>query len=145
MKLHTVKKSPSRQAGFTLVEIVIVLTIIMVLSGGAIFMIKGLVGDAQQQRVDDDIRTITTMLTNYERNNYFKPPTQEQGLRALVEMPTSEPKPKRWTQYMEEVPLDPWGNEYQYRVPGKRSGKKFDLFSMNENGVEDEDDIGNWE
>lgn len=145
MKLHTVKKSPSRQAGFTLVEIVIVLTIIMVLSGGAIFMIKGLVGDAQQQRVDDDIRTITTMLTNYERNNYFKPPTQEQGLRALVEMPTSEPKPKRWTQYMEEVPLDPWGNEYQYRVPGTRSGKKFDLFSMNENGVEDEDDIGNWE
>jgi len=146
VKIHiTQLQKARRQAGFTLVEIIVVMTIIMILSGGAIFMIKGLVGDAQGQRVQDDIRTLTTLLDNYERKNYFKPPTEQQGLRALVEMPTTDPKPKSWTQYLEELPLDPWGQEYQYRYPAKKSGKKYDLFSLGEDGVESEDDIGNWE
>ncbi len=107
-------------------------------------MLKGLIGDAQVQRVQDDIRTIEIALGAYERNNYFRPPTEEQGLEALVSEPASEPKPQRWRPYMDEVPKDPWGNEYQYRSPGKRSGKKYDVFSMNEDGQENEDDIGNW-
>ncbi len=144
MKLHTHLRHASRQAGFTLAEIVIVMTIIVILSGGAIYAIKGLVGNAQVQRVETDIQHITTLLESYAQNNYFKPPTEEQGLLALVEKPTSDPQPKRWVQYLEEVPLDPWGNEYQYRNPAKRSGKKFDLFSLNENEIEDDDDIGNW-
>jgi len=90
------------------------------------------------------IRAIEIALGAYERNNYFKPPTEEQGLAALVEEPTSDPKPQKWRQYMEEVPKDPWGNEYQYRVPATRSGKAYDLFSLGQDGVESEDDIGNW-
>jgi general secretion pathway protein G len=135
-------RRPSR--GFTLVEIVIVMTILVVLMGGAFFMGQGFIDDAKAQRVDSDLQNIETALQAYERNNYFKVPTQEQGLKALVEQPVTDPKPQRWSQYFESVPLDPWGQEYQYRVPAKRSGKKYDLFSLGEDGVENENDIGNW-
>ena len=136
---------PAANSGFTLVEIVIVLTIIAVLAGGSIYMLKGLIGDAQGQRIQSDIQTIKVALGAYERKNFFKPPTEEQGLAALVEKPTSDPQPEKWTQYLDQIPKDPWGNEYQYRYPAKRSKTdKFDLFSLNEDGVENEDDIGNW-
>tara|TARA_R110002096_G_scaffold91625_23_gene207391 strand:- start:674 stop:1102 length:429 start_codon:yes stop_codon:yes gene_type:complete len=141
----TQPKLQNPQSAFTLVEIVIVLTIIAVLAGGSIYMLKGLIGDAQGQRVDSDIQTIKVALGAYERNNYFKPPTEEQGLAALVAQPTSDPQPEKWRQYLEEVPKDPWGNEYQFRYPAQRSQTdKYDLFSLNEDGVENEDDIGNW-
>lgn len=134
----------SAAAGFTLVEIVIVLTIIAILAGGSVYMLKGLVGEAQDSRVVEDIRAIEIAIGAFERNNYFKPPTQEQGLAALVSEPSSDPKPQKWRQYLEEVPKDPWGNDYQYRAPATRSGKTFDLFSLGQDGVESEDDIGNW-
>lgn len=140
-------KSPSLKpvtAGFTLVEIVIVLTIIAILAGGSIYMLKGLVGEAQDSRVVEDIRAVEIALGAFERNNYFKPPTPEQGLQALVTEPTSDPKPQKWRQYLEDVPKDPWGNPYQYKVPGTRSGKAYDLFSLGKDGVESDDDIGNW-
>ena len=133
-----------RTAGFTLVEIVIVLTIIAILAGGSIYMLKGLVGEAQDSRVVEDIRAIEIAIGAFERNNYFKPPNQEQGLNALVEEPTSDPKPQKWHQYFEELPKDPWGNVYQYKVPAARSGKAYDLFSLGKDGVESDDDIGNW-
>lgn len=137
-------RTPNRQSerGFTLAEILIVVTIIAVLAGSSIYLLTGLVDDAKYDRVGQDIGAIKIALDAYERNNYFKPPTEEQGLKALVEKP-ADPPPK-WRKYLEEAPLDPWGNPYQYRNPGQRSGTKYDLFSMNENGVEDEDDIGNW-
>ena len=92
-------------------------------------MLKGLIGDAQGQRVESDIQTIKVALGAYERNNYFKPPTEEQGLEALVTKPTSDPQPEKWRQYMDEVPKDPWGNEYQFRFPAQRSKTdKYDLF-----------------
>lgn len=140
-------KSPSLRSiasGFTLVEIVIVLTIIAILAGGSIYMLKGLVGEAQDSRVVEDIRAIEIALGAFERNNYFKPPTQEQGLAALVSEPNSDPKPQKWRQYLEDIPKDPWGNLYQYKVPASRSGKTYDLFSLGKDGVESEDDIGNW-
>jgi len=134
-----------RPHGFTLAEILIVLTIIGILAGSAIFIMKGFVPEAQAQRVEDDIKHIKMAIDAYSRSNYFKPPTEEQGLKALVEEPTSDPKPKRWHAYMEKMPVDPWGNEYQYRVPAKRSKDKFDLFSKGEDGEENDNDIGNWE
>ena len=134
----------TKRSGFTLVEIVIVMTIIALLAGGGFFMLRGFLSDAQSQRVSDDIQKIETFLLAYERNNYFRPPSEEQGLKALVEKPTTDPQPEKWTQYFEQVPLDPWGNEYQYRTPAKRSGKKYDIFSLNEDGQENDDDIGNW-
>jgi general secretion pathway protein G len=138
-------RTPRRSRGFTLVELVIVLTIIGLLAGSSIYLIIGFVDEAKIKRVDGDLRTISTAIAGYERNNYFRPPTQEQGLAALVTKPTSEPQPKMWIAYLKEIPLDPWGQEYQYRIPAtKNSSGKYDLFSLGEDGVEGDDDIGNW-
>jgi general secretion pathway protein G len=131
-------------AAFTLVELVIVITIIAVLAGSGIYLVIGFVDDAKYQRVDSDMKALDLALKSYERNNYFKPPTQEQGLNALVERPTSDPQPERWRAYLEEPMLDPWGVEYQYRVPAQKSNKKYDIFSFGEDGVESDDDVGNW-
>lgn len=133
-----------RTGGFTLVELVIVLTIIAILMGSGIYMLTGFIDDAKYQKVDSDIKALDLALQSYERNNYFKPPTQEQGLRALVERPTSDPQPERWRAYLEEPVMDPWGNEYQYRYPAKMSKKKYDIYSLGEDGMESDDDVGNW-
>ena len=133
-----------RKSGFTLVELVIVITIIAVLSGSGVYLIIGFIDDAKYQRVDSDLKALDLALKAYERNNYFKPPTGEQGLMALVERPTGEPQPERWRAYLEEPMKDPWGAVYQYRFPPQKSTKKYDIFSLGEDGVESEDDIGNW-
>jgi len=136
--------SHRKKAGFTLVELVIVITIIAVLAGSGVYLIVGFVDDAKYQRVDSDLKALDLALKSYERGNYFKPPTQDQGLRALVERPTGDPQPERWRPYLEEMMLDPWGLEYQYRFPAQKSTKKYDIFSFGEDGVESEDDVGNW-
>ena len=143
MNIHSPSR-PRRSAGFTLVELVIVITIIAVLSGSGIYLIIGFIDDAKYQRVDSDIKALDLAIKSYERNNYFKPLTQEQGLAALVERPSGEPQPERWRAYLDEAMKDPWGANYQYRFPAQKSTKKYDLFSLGEDGVESEDDIGNW-
>ena len=120
------------------------ITIIAVLSGSGIYLIVGFIDDAKYTRVESDIKALDLALKSYERNNYFKPPTVEQGLNALVERPTGEPQPERWRSYLEEPMMDPWGQLYEYRVPAQKSSKKYDIFSLGEDGVESEDDIGNW-
>lgn len=75
----------------------------------------------------------------------MRPPTTEQGIKALVERPSSEPVPERWTQLLEEVPKDPWGQEYKYRYPATKSKKPYDIYSAGKDGQEGtDDDIGNW-
>jgi general secretion pathway protein G len=132
------KRRHPLQAGYTLFEIMLVLGIISVLVGSAIFMLAGNIDVAKEQRVDSDIEAISMQLRTYEMLNYRMPST-EQGLKALVTQPTTEPRPRRWKQLMTEVPLDPWGNEYVYRNPGK-GGKGFDLFSLGPDGKESDDD-----
>lgn len=132
-----------RSAGFTLIEIVLVITIIAILGAAAIHLIKGNVDVAKETRVDSDIKNIITQLKVYEARN-MRPPTQEQGLKALVERPTTEPVPERWTQLLEEVPKDPWNREFQYVIPARRSKADYDVFSLGRDGVESDDDIGNW-
>jgi general secretion pathway protein G len=90
--------------------------------------------------VDSDIEAISMQLRTYEMLNYRMPST-EQGLSALVSQPATEPRPRRWKQLMKEVPLDPWGNEYVYRNPGK-GGSGFEIYSLGPDGKESDDDSG---
>lgn len=119
----------------------LVLGIIAVLVGSAIFMLVGNVDIAKEQRVESDIQAISMQLRTYEMLNYRRP-TTEQGLQSLVYPPTSDPKPRRWKQLMKAVPLDPWGNEYVYRNPGKINPDGYDIFSLGPDGKESDDDVG---
>ena len=129
------------ESGYTLFEIMLVLGIIAVLVGSAIYMLAGNIDVAKEQRVTSDLQAISMQLRTYEMLNY-RQPTTEQGLRALVEMPTADPKPQHWKKLMEGVPLDPWGNEYIYRNPGKYKTDGFDLYSLGAKGKEGEGNIG---
>ncbi|MDG2126102.1 MAG: type II secretion system major pseudopilin GspG [Verrucomicrobiales bacterium] len=129
--------------GFTLIEIVLVITIIAILGASAIYMIKGNVDVAKETRAETDVQSVVTQVKVYEARNFI-PPTTEQGLKALVERPTTEPVPERWLSLMDEIPKDPWKREYQYRAPGERSGGAYDIFSLGADGIESDDDIGNW-
>lgn len=131
----------ARESGYTLFEIMLVLGIIAVLVGSAIYMLAGNIDVAKEQRVQSDVQAITMQLRTYEMLNYRKP-TTEQGLKALVQMPSSAPKPQHWKKLMESVPLDPWGNEYVYYNPGKTKTDGFDLYSLGPKGAEGEGNIG---
>lgn len=128
-------------AGYTLFEIMLVLGIIAVLVGSAIYMLVGNVDVAKEQRVESDIQAISMQLRTYEMLNYRRPST-EQGLQALVSQPTSDPKPRKWKQLMKSVPVDPWGNPYVYRNPGKLNPGAYDLYSLGPDGKESDDDVG---
>lgn len=101
---------------------------------------------ARQERVRMDLKTIEVSLEGYQRMNLMEPPSQEQGLLALVTQPTVGDVPEKWRPYLatDDALVDPWGNPYQYRVPAEKSNRKFDLWSFGEDGVESADDIGNW-
>jgi general secretion pathway protein G len=127
-------------AGYTLFEIMLVLGIIAVLVGAAIYMLVGNVDVAKEQRVEADFKAIGTQLGVYEMQNYFFPST-EQGLEALVTKPSTEPVPRKWKRLLESVPLDPWGTPYQYMNPGKRNPDGYDLYSWGPDRRESDDDI----
>lgn len=133
----------SKRRAFSLIEIMLVLGIIAVLLGAVIKLTTGNLDAAKVQRVESDIQTITTQLRTYEMLNLFMP-TSEQGLQALVTTPQSEPQPRQWRQLLTELAVDPWGQAYQYRNPGKHNISGFDLFSFGPDKVESADDIGNW-
>ena len=140
MNSRSIRKTRFSQSGYTLFEIMLVLGIIAVLVGSAIYMLVGNIDVAKEQRVDSDVEAISMQLRTYEMLNY-RMPTTEQGLKALVSQPTTEPRPRRWKQLMKSVPIDPWGNEYVYRNPGK-GGAAFDIYSLGPDGKESDDDAG---
>ena len=136
-----IKKRPH---AFTLLEIMLVISIIVVLLGLAISKMGNPTGFAKGVAVRSDIQTIGTQLKLYESMNGFLP-TTEQGLQALVTQPSSEPRPQRWYQLFKEVPKDPFGNNYIYLSPGRKNPSSYDLYSAGQDRKADtaDDDWGN--
>lgn len=121
-------RTKNRQSAFTLLEIMLVISIIVILLGVAINKLGNTTGMAKGVAVRADIQAITTQLKLYESMNGYAP-TTEQGLQALVTQPSTEPRPQRWYQLFKEIPKDPWGNNYIYLSPGRRNPNSFDLYS----------------
>src|SRR5258705_13092375 len=131
----------TNQSGFTLLEIMIVVSIIVILLGLAINKMGNPTGFAKDTVVRADIQSIGTQLMQYEAMNGFYP-TTEQGLQALVTQPDSEPRPNRWYPFFKDMPKDPWGMPYMYRCPGIIHPEKYDLFSVgNDRFTDTSDDV----
>jgi general secretion pathway protein G len=119
----------SRASGYTLMEIMLVVAIIAVIAGGVIVKMTGALDVAKIQRTEQDINNIYSALKLYEARNY-QMPDQNQGLEALITIPTTGTKPANWTKLMDSMPVDPWNTPYQYRNPGKRDPSGIDVFSF---------------
>ena len=143
--MSLLKKMTKRtnESAFTLLEIMIVVSIIVILLGLAISKIGNPTGFAKGVAVKADIQSIGTQLMQYEAMNGFYP-SSEQGLQALVTQPQSEPRPNRWYPFFKELPKDPWGMPYQYRCPGIKHPDKYDLYSAGPDRIPDtaDDDYG---
>jgi general secretion pathway protein G len=133
--------------GFTLIEIMVVVIIIGLLAAVIVPAIMGRVDDARVAKAKSDIQSLETALTMFRLDN-SKYPTSEEGLQALVTQP-NDPTIRHWRAggYIQRISKDPWGNDYQYALPGQH-GKEFDLFSLGADGQPGGDginaDIGNW-
>src|SRR5216110_2543254 len=112
-----------KQQGFTLLEIMLVVRIIVIILGVAISNLGTTTAIAKTMRVQADLQAIKTQLQLYESMNGFYP-TSEQGLQALVTQPSNDPRPARWYQLFKELPTDPWGNGYIYKNPGSEKPKR---------------------
>lgn len=108
-------KRKTLSAGFTLLEIMVVVVILGIL---ATFVLPNIIGRDDQARdvkISTDIKTIESSLELYRLDNGFYPSTQ-QGLQALTTEPTGTPRPTNYPRggYLRSVPSDPWGREYKY-------------------------------
>ena len=133
-----------RQAGFTLLEVMVVIVILGILASLVVPNLMGNKEKADQQKAVSDIVALENALDMYKLDN-SRYPTTEQGLEALVTKPQGEPEPRNYKSdgYIKRLPQDPWGGAYQLMSPGEHG--KIDVFSMGLDGeAGTDDDIGNW-
>jgi general secretion pathway protein G len=123
-----------RQAGFTLIEIMVVVIIIGLLAGIVVPNVMDSLDKANVQKARADFKTLQTALKLYRIDN-FNYPSTEQGLESLVSKPSIAPVPRNYKSngYVETLPRDPWGNEYQYMSPGE--AHEYDIYSLGADGV----------
>jgi general secretion pathway protein G len=137
----------SQSAGFSLVEILVVLVIMGLLISVVAPTVLNRADEARVQKVQADFKAIETALKIYRLDNYVYP-TTEQGLEALVQPSTLDPEPRNFKEggYLAEVPVDPWGRPYLYLSPGERG--EVDIYSLGADGLSGGEgqnaDIGNW-
>ena len=141
----TLSRSNSNR-GYSLMEISIVLAIISLLLGFGVNRLMKSLRSGEVVAAKSHVTAVSSSLLAY-RNLAMAYPTQEQGLKALVQKPTTDPKPKQWDNQLAEMAdlNDPWGNPLQYVRPAKKGQGDFDLYSWGPDGQDGtEDDIGNW-
>ena len=135
-----------RAAGFTLIELMVVLVIIGVLAALIVPNVLDRTDDARATAARTDIGNLMQALKLYKLDNQ-RYPTAEQGLQALIARPSAPPVPGNWRPYLEKLPNDPWGQPYQYLNPGIRG--EIDVMSFGADGQSGGDgknaDIGSWQ
>jgi general secretion pathway protein G len=137
----------TRQRGFTLIEIMVVVVIIGLMTAVVTTQVWRRVDDARISKVKQDIKALELALQMYRLDN-SRFPTTEQGLAALSARPTIEPIPNGWKPggYVERLSKDPWKAEYLYVSPGQNG--EYDLYSLGadqkEGGEGPDADISNW-
>ncbi|MDO5087966.1 MAG: type II secretion system major pseudopilin GspG [Comamonadaceae bacterium] len=135
-----------RAAGFTLIELMVVLVIIGVLAALIVPNVLDRTDDARATAARTDVNNLMQALKLYKLDN-LRYPTAEQGLQALTARPSAPPAPPNWRPYLDKLPNDPWGRPYQYLNPGVKG--EVDVMSFGADGAsggEGKDaDIGSWQ
>ena len=138
-----------RRAGFTLVELMVVIVIIGLLATVVAINVLPAQGKAMVGKARADISTLEQAIETYRLDNLTFP-DNAQGLQALVAAPQGLSQPERYREggYVRRLPKDPWGQDYQYRRPSTHGGQ-FDVFSWGADGKEggegEDADLGNWQ
>lgn len=137
-----------RAAGFTLIELMVVIVIIGLLATVVMINVLPSQDRAMAEKARADVSLLEQALEAYRLDNLVYP-RNEQGLQALLQAPAGLSRPERYRKggYIRRLPADPWGNPYQYRTPGRRSA--VDVYSFGADGTEggegENADIGNWQ
>lgn len=141
------KQSRSSEAGFSLLELMVVVVILSILALVIVPRVIDRPDQARAARAQSDIAALASAVQLYRLDN-FAYPTTEQGLAALVQRPVTEPLPRNWASngYLDRLPSDPWGQPYLYLSPGVHGD--FDIFSYGADGAAGgsgaDTDIGSW-
>jgi general secretion pathway protein G len=133
-----------RAAGFTLIEILVVVVILGIL---AAFIVPNIMSHPEEARITkarSDIQALEAALDVYRLDN-FNYPSTDQGLESLVSRPGGTPEASNWREggYVKALREDPWGHPYRYLSPGSHGA--IDIYSLGPDGVASTDDIGNWQ
>src|SRR3954469_4038491 len=136
-------KSP---VGFTLIEVLVVVMILGILAALVVPRVMDRPDEAKRVAARADVNSLVQALKLYRLDNGTYP-TTDQGLQALVQRPGTNPAPANWKPYLDRLPKDPWGTDYQYLSPGVHG--EIDVFSLGADkargGEENNADIGNWD
>jgi general secretion pathway protein G len=135
-----------RHRGFTLIELMVVLVIIGVLGALIVPNLIDRADDARVTAARTDVNNLVQALKLYKLDNQ-RYPSAEQGLEALVAKPGVGAIPPNWKPYIDKLPADPWGRQYQYLNPGVKG--EIDVFSFGGDGQPggegNDADIGSWQ
>ena len=138
------RKQQRAQSGFTLIEIMVV---VVILGSVVVPKIMDNPDKARVVKAKSDVQAMKSALDLYKLDN-FNYPSTDQGLQALASKPSGSPEARNWKQggYLDRMPKDPWGNDYQYLNPGVNA--EIDIFSYGADGRPSGEgvsaDIGNW-
>ena len=134
-------------AGFTLIEMLVVIAIIAVLAGVVAPEIFRNVGDANTSAARSQVEVLGLALDQYRLDTHVYP-TTEQGLEALRIAPAAGVQGWRGPYLKRPVPQDPWGHPYVYLSPGKENPRGYDLYTLGRDGREggegEDADVTSW-
>jgi general secretion pathway protein G len=143
MKLHSLRK---QSRAFTLIEIMVVVVILGILAATIIPQFMTTTYDAKVSAAQGHIAVINSAVQRFfiHMDRY---PSMEEGLKVLMEAPAGEEGKWRGP-YIDQLRKDPWGNPYEYRIPGTHHPSGFDIWSRGDDAKDGGEgkglDIGNW-
>jgi len=141
------RAASSSRSGFTLMEVLLVLAILVILGSLAAVSFRGVMSDSDKKAADAQVKLFRTPIDTYEMT-FRKWPTSLQSLVA----PPPDVDQKKWQEVIApmytagKIPLDPWGQEYKFVAPGTHNPNGYDVWSSGPDRADGTaDDIGNWE
>jgi len=142
--LNANHRREAHRGGFTLMELLLVLAILVILGSMAVGLFTGVGERARVDLAKSQIGMFKRQVRLYHQlvNQY---PT---SLNDLIQQPANLKNPDKWTRLLDEtkLPPDPWENEYRFAQPGSHNTDGFDVWSIGPDGADGTaDDIGNWE